>query len=192
MTTLSLATLPQVATGVARPEYDPAKVRIGIIHLGLGAFYRAHGAEFVDAMLARDPQWGICGVSLKTPTAKQLLEPQDGLYTLLKKSADGTAARVMGSVRESLFLGTDRARLMARFVDPAVRMVTMTVTEKGYCHDPATGELNLAHPEIVHDLANLDEAISAPGLLVAGLAARRQANAGPITILCCDNLPHNG
>src|SRR5581483_4997915 len=117
MTTLSLATLPQVATGVARPAYDPAKVEIGIIHLGLGAFYRAHGAEFVDAMLERDPSWGICGVSLKTPTAKQLLEPQNGLYTLLKKSAERNDARVIGSVREVMFLGTDRAALMARFAD---------------------------------------------------------------------------
>ncbi|MDQ6620801.1 MAG: mannitol dehydrogenase family protein [Pseudomonadota bacterium] len=192
MTTLSSQTLAQVASGIARPTYDLRQVRIGIVHLGLGAFHRAHQAEIVDTMLARDPQWGICGVSLKTPTSKDLLAPQDGLYTFLKKSAQGTSARVIGSVRELMFLGSDRAALMARFADPGVRIVSLTVTEKGYCHDPATGQLNLAHPEIVHDLAHPDRAISAPGLLVAGLAARRAARGGGITVLCCDNLPHNG
>src|SRR5438067_11032202 len=108
METLSLAKLTQLPSGVARPAYDPAQVAVGIIHLGLGAFHRAHQAEVVDAMLARDPQWAICGVSLKTPTAKQMLAPQDGLYTLLQKSAQGTRARVIGSVRELVFLGSDR------------------------------------------------------------------------------------
>ena len=192
MDTLSLRTLSNVAQAVARPAYDPRRVRVGIIHLGLGAFHRAHQAEVVDSVLAGEPHWGICGVSLKTPTSKNLLVPQDGLYSILQKSARGTSARVIGSVREVMFLGTDRAALMARFVDPAVRIVTSTVTEKGYCHDPATGELNFDHPEIVHDIAHRDEPVSAPGLLVAGLAARRNANAGPLTILCCDNLPHNG
>ena len=192
MPTLSLSTLSQLPPSVARPAYDPRRIGIGIIHLGVGAFHRAHQAEVVDAVLADDPQWGICGVSLKSPTSKNLLVPQDGLYAILQKSAAGTNARVIGSMRESMFLGDDRAALMARFVDPAVRIVTLTVTEKGYCHDPATGKLNLAHPEIVHDLDHRDAPISAPGLLVAALSARRDAKAGPITILCCDNLPHNG
>ncbi len=165
---------------------------VGILHLGLGAFHRAHQAVFVDAMLARDPRWGICGVSLKTPRATRTLAAQDGLYTCLEKSAQGTQARVIGSVRELLFLGTDRAALMAKFADPAVRIVTLTVTEKGYCHDPATGRLDPQHPEIVHDLAEPHAPTSAPGVVVAGLAARRAANAGPVTLLCCDNLPHNG
>lgn len=192
MDTLSFQTLSRVPATVARPDYDPLRVGIGIVHLGLGAFHRAHQAEIVDGVLAREPHWGICGVSLKTPTSKNLLAPQDGLYSILKKSAQGTASRVIGSVREVMFLGTDRAALMARLIDPAVRIVTLTVTEKGYCHDPATGKLNFDHPEIVHDLAHREAPVSAPGLLVAALAARRKANVGPITVLCCDNLPHNG
>ena len=192
MQTLSLSTLSELPQSIARPAYDPKRVGIGIVHLGVGAFHRAHQAEVVDAVVGREPQWGICGVSLKTPTSKNLLAPQDGLYTILQKSAAGTSARVIGSMRESMFLADDRTALMARFGDPAVRIVTLTVTEKGYCHDPATGKLNFEHPDIAHDLGNLDAPSSAPGLLVAGLAARRKANAGPITILCCDNLPHNG
>ena len=131
-------------------------------------------------------------MSLKTPRATQALAAQDGLYTALEKSASGARARIVGSVREALFLGSDRARVIARMADPRTRVVTLTVTEKGYCHDPATGRLNLAHPEIVRDLAQPDAATSAPGLLVAGLAARRAAGAGALNVVCCDNLPHNG
>lgn len=192
MTKLSLGALPALPAGVARPAYDPPRVPVGSIHLGLGAFHRAHQAVYTDDLLAGDPRWGICGVSLKTPQATAALAAQDGLYTVLTKSRDGTAARVIGSLREALFLGTDRARLLSRFADRAVTVVTLTVTEKGYCHDPATGRLNLAHPEIAHDLAHPATPASAPGVLVAGLAARRAAGAGAINVVCCDNLPHNG
>jgi len=192
MESLSLATLAQVAADVVRPDYDVAALRVGIVHLGIGAFHRAHQAIYTDSVVARDPQWGICGVSLKTPRASLALTAQDGLYTALEKDASGARARIVGSVREALFLGSDRARVVARVADRAVHAVTLTVTEKGYCHDPATGELNLAHPDIVHDLAHPETAASAPGLLVAGIAARRAADAGPLNVVCCDNLPHNG
>jgi fructuronate reductase len=192
MTQLSLSTLPSLPANVLRPAYAPTDVTIGAIHLGLGAFHRAHQAVYTDDVLARDPRWGICGVSLKTPRSTVTLAAQDGLYTVLEKSSAGARARVIGALRETLFLGTGRERLMAHFADPGVKLVTLTVTEKGYCHDPATGELNAAHPEIVHD--RLPGAIpdSVPGVLVAGLAARRTAGAGAINIVCCDNLPHNG
>jgi fructuronate reductase len=189
---LSLATLGRVPPAVARPAYDPASVTVGILHLGLGAFHRAHQAVYTDDVLAAQPRWGICGVSLKTPRAIEPLAAQDGLYTLLTRTSEGVAPRVIGSLRETLFAGGARDRLIARFADPAITIVTATVTEKGYCHDPATGTLNEAHPDIVHDLAHPDAPESAIGLLVAGLAARRAANAGPLTFVCCDNLPHNG
>lgn len=192
MTVLSLDTLTDAPGAVGRPAYDVAAVKIGILHLGLGAFHRAHQAVCVDTMLRSDPRWGISGVSLKTPHTTRMLAGQDGLYTLLEKNAGGTVARIIGSVRELLFLGTDRTRLMARFSDPAVGIVSLTVTEKGYCHDPATGRLNFSHPEIVHDLAHPDLPMSAPGVLLAGLSARRDAQGGAVTVLCCDNLPHNG
>ena len=189
---LSLATLPGVPAAVARPDFDVASLPVGIVHLGLGAFHRAHQALYADAVMRRDPRWGICGVSLKTPRATLSLNPQDNLYTALEKSVSGHRARIVGALREALFLGTARARVLARMADPEVRIVTLTVTEKGYCHDPATGKLNLAHPDIVRDLAHPEAVASAPGLLVAGLAARRDAHAGPLTVVCCDNLPHNG
>lgn len=190
---LSLATLAQLPSAVVTPAYDPAKVPVGILHLGLGAFHRAHQAVYTDDILGADAHWGICGVSLKTPRAVEPLAAQDGLYTLLTRSGDGTTiARVIGALRETIFAGAARSKLIARFGDPRITVVTATVTEKGYCHDPATGLLNEAHPDIAHDLAHPDAPESAIGLFVAGMAARRAANAGPLTFVCCDNLPHNG
>jgi fructuronate reductase len=192
MNALSLRALADLPHTVARPAYDPARVTVGIVHLGLGAFHRAHQAVYTDDVLAADLRWGICGVSLKTPRAVAPLAAQDGLYAVLTKGGGETAARVIGSLRETLFAGADRSALVRRIADPRVAVVTATVTEKGYCHDPATGALNHAHPDIVHDLAHPDAPASAVGILTAGLAARRAADAGPLTFVCCDNLPHNG
>jgi fructuronate reductase len=192
MNDLSLRTLAGLPPAIARPAYDPARVTVGIVHLGLGAFHRAHQAVYTDDVLAADLRWGICGVSLKTPRAIAPLAAQDGLYTVLTKGTGGTAARVIGSVREMLFAGAGRSALVGRLADPRVAIVTATVTEKGYCHDPATGALNRTHPDIVHDLAHREAPVSAVGILTAGLAARRAARAGPLTFVCCDNLPHNG
>lgn len=189
---LSLSALAGMPAPVARPDYDVGTVGIGIVHLGLGAFHRAHEAVYTDAILRDDPRWGICGVSLKTPRVIDALAPQDGLYSVLARSAEGTSARVIGSVRETLFLGTERERVLARIADPTVRAVSLTVTEKGYCHDPATGRLNLLHPDIAHDLQHRESPSSTIGVLVAGLAARRDAAGGAINVVCCDNLPHNG
>jgi len=110
----------------------------------------------------------------------------------VEKSRAGIRRRVIGSVREVLFLGDQRHEVNARLVAATTRIVSLTITEKGYCHDPATGRLNPAHPDIAHDLADPQHAVSAVGLLVAALDARRLAHGGPFTVLCCDNLPHNG
>ena len=190
--TLSLAALPSLPASVARPRYDPASVGVGMVHLGLGAFHRAHEAVYADDLLARDPRWGICGVSMKTPRAIAPLAAQDGLYTLLLKDPSATTARVVGSVRETMFAPADPRALVRRMADPRVSVVTLTVTEKGYCHDPASGRLDLAHPDIRHDLAHPGEPVSAVGFVSAALDERRRAGAGGLNVVCCDNLPHNG
>ncbi|MFO1313440.1 MAG: mannitol dehydrogenase family protein [Burkholderiales bacterium] len=189
---LALATLARVPPGAAKPAYDPAHVQVGILHLGLGAFHRAHQAVYTDDVMARDPRWGICGVSLKTPRAVEPLAAQDGLYTYLERSSGRVSARVIGALRETVFAGASREALVRRFADPAIAVVSSTVTEKGYCHDPATGALNASHPDIAHDLAHPEAPVSAVGLFVAGMEARRAANAGRLAFVCCDNLPHNG
>ncbi len=192
MPALSRAALATLPAAVARPAYALAGIGVGIVHLGVGAFHRAHQAVYTDALLARDPRWGICGASLRTPRAIAGLTEQDGLYSVLWKDGSGTRAQVIGALRELRFAGDDRAGLVARMADPRISVVTLTVTEKGYCHEPASGALDFAHPDVVADLANPDAPVSTPGTLVATIAARRAAGAGALNIVCCDNLPHNG
>ncbi|MBP7242420.1 mannitol dehydrogenase family protein [Amaricoccus sp.] len=166
---------------------------VGVVHLGLGAFFRAHGAiYFEEAMAASGGAWGVVGVSLVRPDQRDRLEPQGCAYTAVELGPEGETNRVVGVVREVLVAREDPEAVLARMADPAVRIVTLTVTEKGYCHEPSTGALNHAHPDIVHDLAHPEAPVSAPGFLVRALARRRAAGARPFTVLCCDNLPENG
>ena len=166
-----------------------------MVHLGLGNFHRAHQAVYTDAVLAQDPHWGICGVSLKSRGAVDALRAQDHLYTMVIKDASGAQPRVIGSVCESLCGADDMPEVIARMAAPTTRIVSLTITEKGYCHDPATGRLNLAHPDIAHDLLHADKPRSAPGAILRALQARKSLAptvSGRLTILSCDNLPHNG
>jgi fructuronate reductase len=189
---LSFGTLDRLPAAVRRPGYDIDALRCGILHLGIGAFHRVHQAAYTDAALAaQGGDWGIIGASLQSPGIRDRLEPQDFLYTLVAKSAAGTEHQVIGAVREVVFAADDRARLPALIAAPQVRIVSTTVTEKGYCHDPATGRLNASHPDIVHDLARPHTPRTAVGILATGLI-RRSLGGAPITVLCCDNLPHNG
>ncbi|WID98256.1 mannitol dehydrogenase family protein [Bosea vestrisii] len=193
MTRLSSATLASLPAAVRRPGYDRSTLTPGIVHLGLGAFTRAHMCEFTDDALETEfGAWGIIGASLQRPDQRDRLRPQDGLYTFLKRAPSGPELRVIGSVLDVLVAPESPQTLVARLAASETRIVSLTVTEKGYCHDPATGKLKADHPDIVHDLANPDAPRSAVGLIVAGLAARKAAGLGPFTALCCDNLPSNG
>lgn len=192
---LSPETLDRLPDTVLRPDYDHAAITPGIVHLGIGAFHRAHQAVYTDDVLVRDPAWGIVAASLRSPAARDALTPQDGLYTLAIRSGAGEQLRVIGAVKRVIVapesdLATED--LLSAMADPRVRIVTLTVTEKGYCHDPATGALNETHPDIAHDLANPQRPRSAPGLIVEALARRRAAGLTPFTVLSCDNLPANG
>ncbi|TMH26221.1 MAG: mannitol dehydrogenase family protein [Betaproteobacteria bacterium] len=193
MRRLGFAALQALPAAVARPQYEAQSVGIGIVHLGIGAFHRAQTAVYSDDALALERgDWGICGVSLRSSDVRDRIAPQEGLYTSVEKSPSGERRRVIGSVREVLFLGDQRHEMHSRLVDARTRIVTLTITEKGYCHDPATGRLNFSHPDIGHDLADAEHPISAVGLLAAALDARRSSHGRPFTVLCCDNLPHNG
>ncbi len=163
------------------------------MHLGLGAFVRAHLALYTEDVLALEPgPWGIAGISLQRPDQRDRLRPQDCLYTTLARDGDRTDARIVGCVRDALVAPEDPAAVLAAMTTERCRIVSLTVTEKGYCHDPATGQLDPGHPDIRHDLAHPTAPRSAIGLLVAVLARRRLAGAPAFTVQCCDNLPHNG
>jgi fructuronate reductase len=189
----SLAGLP---AGVTRPRYDRARLRPAIVHLGLGAFFRAHGAAYTEDVLAADPtgslDWGILGASLQRPDQRDRLAPQDGYYTLIERRPEGPEARVIGSLLGVLVAPEDPAGLVARMAAPSTRIVSLTVTEKGYCHDPATGLLRADHPDVKHDLEHPGTPKTAPGFIVAALEARFKAGQAPFTVLTCDNLPGNG
>jgi len=172
--------------------YDRTKVTPGIVHLGTGAFHRAHMAVYIDRLLPRDPSWGIIGASLKKPDVRDALKPQDFLYTVAVADAGGVKTQIVGSILDVLDATTQREALIAQMADPAIRIVSLTVTEKGYCHDPATGTLDRNHPDIIHDLAYPDAPVSAPGLIVRALELRQQKGIPPFTVLSCDNLPSNG
>lgn len=190
---LSMSTLGQRRTGVTVPTYDRAALDVGIVHLGLGAFVRGHMACYTDDALALQPgAWGIVGVSLKRPDQRDRLAPQDALYTTLQRSGAGVQARIVFCLKNVLVAPEDPTRVLAAMATTGCRIVSLTVTEKGYCHDPATGRLDAAHPDIVHDLAHPLAPRSAVGMIVAALACRRAAGLPAFTVLCCDNLPHNG
>ncbi len=183
-------TLPEVPSNVLRPSYDRAGTRIGTVHFGPGAFHRAHQAVYFDRLLERDPRRAICAVSLRTASVRDALRPQDGLYTLLELDAVPTL-RVVGAIRELLVATQDPAAVCRRLSAPGTSLVTMTVTEKGYCLDGA-GALDFDHPDIRHDLSRPETPRSLIGWLVQGLALRRERQLAPYLTVCCDNLSANG
>jgi len=186
MPRLSRTTCPPLA-------YDPAALETGIVHLGVGAFHRAHMADYTDqAIAAGDLRWGILGASLRSPETRNALKPQDWLYTITESDETGERFRVIACLKDILVAPENPQALIAAMALPSVKIVSLTVTEKGYAHDPATGELNEQHPDIVHDLANPQAPRSAPGFLVAALRERRARGLPPFTVLTCDNLPANG
>lgn len=183
---LCQASLP--ALGGVAPSYDRAALPLSVLHLGPGAFFRAHQADYFDRLNAVDPRWGIRAIALRTPSVPEALAPQDGLYTLVTLDRQ-VSARVIGALREVLFLGDIDAA--APFLEPALKLVTLTITEKGYCLT-ADGGLDFENADIRHDLETPERPKSAIGLLVRGLAARREAGMDAPIILSCDNLANNG
>jgi fructuronate reductase len=176
----------------AKPLVDPRELTVGIVHLGLGAFHRAHQAVYTeDAMSASGTtQWGICAASQRSRAVLAELEPQDGLYTVIERGPS-TAFRVVTSIRELLFAAEQQAVLVSRIAAPATHVVTVTVTEKGYRYDPVTRRLDLADADIRADAAG-QPPVTVVGQLVRGLQARHRNNSGPISVVCCDNLTSNG
>ena len=184
----ALARLPE---DVRRPAFDPAQLQCGIVHLGIGAFHRAHQAVFTEDAIAQDGgNWGIVGASLQRADGPDTLAAQDCLYTV---ESLGTQAnyRVMGVIREALFAPRDRKRLLHALAAPNTHVVTLTLSEKGYCL-AGDGSLDFSHPDIAADLAAPETPRSAIGWLSLALAERRKTGAGPLTILSCDNLQSNG
>ncbi len=163
-----------------------------IVHLGLGAFFRAHGALYVqEAALGTDEPWEITGVSMKSPKTRDMLIDSKYHTHVMEKHIDQSIIKELTIINKSLFIGEDYEETIERIVSRETFLVTLTITEKGYCRLPATGRLDQSNPEIQHDLSNL-RATTAIGLIVRGLSLRKSAGFDPFTVLSCDNLPANG
>lgn len=171
-TRLSREALGQLTTSVRRPDYNRDAQACGIVHVGIGAFHRAHQAIYTDdAMNAGDNDWGITGVSLRSPDVHDHLAPQDGLYTLNERGPNAVAPRLIGAVRRVLVAPRDPIAVVDAMAHPSVHIVTLTVTEKGY---------------VSRDDGSLYDYIG------KALARRRSDGLGGLTLISCDNLPHNG
>ena len=181
--------MARLPPAVRRPLFDHLKC--GMVHLGIGAFHRAHQAVFTeDAIQSQGGDWGIVGASLQRADVPDALSRQDCLYTV-ESLGQAARYRVMGVIRQALFAPRDRAALLQALASPATHVVTLTLSEKGYCLN-SDGVLDISHPDIAADLTMPDAPRSAIGWLALALAQRRTHGAGPLTILSCDNLQSNG
>ena len=189
--------LASLGSAIARGSYDRGGVRAGIAHLGVGNFHRSHQAFYLDRCLGDPSQhgWGIVGIGvLDTPAERekaQALQAQQGLYTLTICPPDVPASvRLIGSLVEYLHAPDDPEAVLRRLADPAIRIVSLTITEGGYNLDPS-GRFQTGHPDVAHDLREQPPR-TAFGLVTEALRRRRDAGTGPFTVLSCDNLMHNG
>lgn len=192
MTAPRLTDLSLVAEGVATPSYAPADHGVGVVHLGLGAFHRAHQAVATcDALSAAGGDWRIFAVSLRSPAAAETLIPQNGLYTLIERG-EATRARVVGAIAGAVGGEGAAEAALAKMVEPGVKIVTLTITEKGYGLDRAKVGCDPSHPAVAADLRTPRSPKGALGLIVEALRLRAEAGTPFFTVLCCDNLPDNG
>ena len=179
----------------AQPPGRQGAVTPKIVHLGIGAFHRAHQAVYTDEFnkqFAESDPWYSVGVSLRSASVAEQLNPQDGLYSVIKSSSQGSNLQLISSVSGVIVAPEDPAAVVDLLTKESTAIISLTITEKGYCHDPATGDLNQQHPDIQHDLENISAPKTAIGFIVSALSQRRHQGLQPPTILCCDNLPENG
>lgn len=184
----------QLASSISVPSYDRAKLKTRIVHLGFGAFHRAHQALYTE-LVAReaDSDWGICEISLFSDRLIKALRAQDHLYSVIEKGAEQTRALVVGVVTEAMTPGLDGVcAVIEKLAEPDIAIVSLTITEKGYCIDPATGALDRGNAMVIADLETPEQPKSALGYIVQGLKLRRARGLPAFTVLSCDNIQGNG
>lgn len=189
---LNEANLGNLPKEVLLPKYDRSEVTSGIVHIGPSHFARGHIFKYIDDVLEHDPNWGIVAISLKSPEARNALIEQDYIYSLVEESAEGASRRVIGSLQDIIVAQENPRKALEALANPNIKLVTITVTQDGYGHDPATNQLDFNRADIKACLSAMDEPSTAVGYLVAAIDARRKAGAPPLTIMSCDNIPGNG
>ena len=194
---LNARTLAYWRDRVAAPAYDRGLVTPGVVHFGVGSFHRAHQAMYLDRLMNQGQalDWGSCGAGLMPADRKmkEVLEAQDGLYTLVLKHSDGTyEPRVIGSIVAYLFAPDDPEAVIEKMAAPSIRIVSLTITEGGYNISDVTGEFDAANPDVVRDLAPGAVPRTTFGLITEALRRRRERGLVPFTVMSCDNLQGNG
>ena len=193
---LSNATLARLPATVARPAYDRDALRPGIVHIGCGNFHRAHMAVYLDDLFAKGLglDWAILGAGVRPgdATMREALAAQDYLSSVIELAPGALTVRVIGAMTGFVAVGPGNGALIATMTAPSIRIVSLTVTEGGYYIDPKTGTFSPDHPDIRHDASHPDAPDTAFGAIVAALAARRARGIAAFTVMCCDNVPHNG
>lgn len=185
-----LGTLP---AHIEVPRYDRSQVKIGIVHIGPGAFFRGHQGVYIDDVMNEgDLRWGICAVSLKSPNVRDALKDQDNLYSVVRQFSAGDSVRVVGSIAKAMVAFENPKAVIDQMADPDVKLVTLTVTQKGYYYDAKSGQLDFNHPDIKKDLEETSDPVSTVGYLVSALEKRMKNGTPPFTVMSCDNLPGNG
>ncbi len=189
---LSRKALGRLPGDVLKPDFVPAEHGAGIVHFGVGAFHRAHQAVYTDAAIAAaGGDWRIDGISPRSTDIADSLNAQDGLFTLIERG-EGARTRIVGSIRRVVAAAREPGSALAALTDPATRIVSTTVTEKGYGIDRAARGIDKSHPAVAADLENPRSPKGVLGLIVEALRLRRESGSAAFTVLCCDNLPDNG
>jgi mannitol 2-dehydrogenase len=192
---LSSKTLGELPSTVAAPTYRRSDLRAGIVHFGVGNFHRAHQAVYLDDLFnaGSDHDWALVGAGVfdGEKIGRQKLEEQDWLTTVVEQDSGHMEARVTGVMTDFLMPG-DAGAIIEQLADPAIRIVSLTITEGGYFIDPASGVFNPTHPDIVADAGNIRAPKTVFGIILAGLMRRRDDGIVPFTVMSCDNIPHNG
>ena len=178
------------------PAFNRSELKTGIVHVGTGNFYRAHEAFYTDQILnLNNSSWGICGVGILEADSRMyhVLKSQDGLYTLMVQESNGILkTRIIGSVVENLFGPENPQAIIEKMADPAVKIISLTITEGGYNVDATTGSFIMSEPDVQWDLHHRDHPKTVFGYLTRALKHRRDRGLSGITILSCDNIQHNG
>ncbi|WP_227417958.1 mannitol dehydrogenase family protein [Roseitranquillus sediminis] len=193
---LNLSILDRLPASVERPRYRRDELSRGIVHIGIGNFHRAHMALYLHDLFqeGRDLDWAIVGAGVRQGDARMRdeLAEQDWLTTLVELDPERDRPVVTGPMIDFVPIARDNAPLIKAMSDPAIRIVSLTVTEGGYYIDPASGAFDPDHPDMQADAATPDQPVSAFGAIIAALQARRAAGVAPFTVMSCDNLPENG
>ena len=193
---LTEANLEKISNlGIQTPKYSRNDLKRSIVHIGLGNFHRAHQACYLNDLINQTDckEWSITGLEIRgNPLMKSSFPKQSCLYTLTERSSTDSKTRVIGSIVDYVYAADDAGLALKTLMSEEVKIVSLTVTEKGYNQDKRTGKLDLSHPEILHDLDRKNSPKTAVGLISWAIKLRREAGVPEFTVMCCDNLSENG